>query len=165
MLYLHIYIFEKIRLEKYLCSPMYSGGHTVFDIPGIYTMQPLEGCAAYISKWEGLDVQEPNNQAPRHSRGSTSQSEMKGVISVEVWSSFLSLPPIWLTVHWGRTIHGIVLKGEFFLSIIKKASAAHTSFSMPIPSKVCSYIIQHRPVTSLLWPRFTIPVRFGILAL
>lgn len=31
-----IYISEKISLEKYLCSPMYSGGHTILYILYIY---------------------------------------------------------------------------------------------------------------------------------
>lgn len=55
-----IYIFEKISLEKYLYSPMYSDRHITYIyiyIPGIYTMQPLEGCAAYIIKQEGLGVE------------------------------------------------------------------------------------------------------------
>ena len=46
-------------------------------------MQPLEGCAAYIIKQEGLGVKvharRHHSQAPRHSRKTTSQSETKGV--------------------------------------------------------------------------------------
>lgn len=78
---LHIYFWGKTK-QKNLCSPMYSGRHYLY-IPGIYTMQPLEGHAAYIIKQEGLGggraQQHHHNQAPGHSRKSASQSETKGV--------------------------------------------------------------------------------------
>lgn len=80
-----IYIFEEKQnktKQKNLCSPMYSGRHYLY-IPGIYTMQPLEGHAAYIIKQEGPGggraQQHHHNQAPGHSRKSASQSETKGV--------------------------------------------------------------------------------------
>lgn len=67
-LYLHIFVLgERGKKVEDLYSPMYSGRHIIFIyiyiyvyviyIPGIYTMQPLEGCAAYIIKQEGQGVE------------------------------------------------------------------------------------------------------------
>lgn len=52
-----IYIFEK---KKKALRNIYVALCTAADIlyiPGIYMMQPLEGCAAYIIKQEGLGVE------------------------------------------------------------------------------------------------------------
>lgn len=78
-------------------------------------MQPLEGCAAYIIQQEGLGVEVLTTNTIRPSNileNPLPCQKRKGVISVEVWSSFPNSPPTELTVYWGGTIHGIVFKGE-----------------------------------------------------
>lgn len=89
-LYLHIYIFEKQNNLENLCSPMYSGRHIIFlyiyiyiytwylhdaatrGLRSIHHQTGGPGCG-------GAQHHHHHNQALRHSRKSTSQSETKGV--------------------------------------------------------------------------------------
>lgn len=75
-----IYIFEKISLEKYLCSPMYSGGHIIYTW---YLHDAATRGLRSIHHQTGgpgrRGAHRRHNQALRHSRKSTSQSETKGV--------------------------------------------------------------------------------------
>ena len=55
-----MYIYKKITY-------IHTHSHTCAHTPGIYTMQPLEGCAAYIIKQEGLGVEVHTTTATRPS--------------------------------------------------------------------------------------------------
>lgn len=158
-----IYISEKISLEKYLCSPMYSGGHTVCTwylhnaatrgLRSIHHLTGGPGCRGALHH---------HNQALRHSRKSTSLSEMKGVWYLwrsEAASEALRPPSsrcteeeqfmeLFLKVNWRiKRKASIEITSEIY---------ANSKYAMQL------YINKTGP---LLWPRFTIPVRFGILAL
>ncbi len=63
-------IFAYIFLKKLALRNIYVALCTAADIlyvPGIYTMQPLEGCAAYIIEQEGLGVEVHTTTATRPS--------------------------------------------------------------------------------------------------
>lgn len=136
-----IYVSEKISLEKYLCSPMYSGGHTVCTwylhnaatrgLRSIHHQTGGPGCRGALYH---------HNQALRHSRKSTSLSEMKGVWYLwrsEAASEALRPPSSRYTEE--EQFMELFLKVNW--RIKRKASIEITSVSMPVPSMLCSYIL------------------------
>lgn len=174
-----IYISEKISLEKYLCSPMYSGGHTIY-IHIIYI------CYTYcIYTWylhnaatRGLrsihhqtgrpgcrGARHHHNQASiRHSRKSTSLSEMKVwyLWNSEAASQALHPPSSRCTEEEQfMELFWVFFKGE----LTYKTKSVHWNYIHIYANSKYGTQLYIDKTGPLLWPRFTIPVRFGILAL
>lgn len=128
---------------------MYSGGH-ILHIPSIYTMQPLEGCAAYIIKREGLGVEV-------HTTATTRPWDiLEKPLPCQKWKGCDICGGLkQLSKLSARRAHCVLrrnnswncfFKGDLTYNNTKKkeeekASIEITSVSMPIPSMVCSYIL------------------------
>lgn len=166
ILYLHIYFWKKLALRN-----IYVALCTAADIFYIYTWYlhdaATRGLRSIHHQTGGpgcRGAHRHHSQALRHSRKSTSLSETKGVWYLwrsEAASQALRLPSslyteeeqfmeLFLEVKWRIKQNKTNIHCNY-ISIY-----ANSKYGMQL------YINKTGP---LLWPRFTIPVRFGILAL
>lgn len=141
---------------------MYSGGHiylfisihTVYGIynvyiyiPGIYTMQPLEGCAAYIIKQEGLGVEVRTTTYARPSDILENPLPCQKRKGCDIWGGLKQLPK--LSAHWAHCI----LKKEkqfmelfFFLKKVKWRIKQTNTKKLQLHQYICQFQVWYAAI-------------------